>query len=77
MAKVVNTFRAKGELDLASGKIYELKKKGGDEEVIEVDFMEFLQEFDGSHISITIMEEREVAEYKYEETEDDEEDSDE
>lgn len=61
MAKLTSSFKSKGELDLSRGIIYEIKKLGkGEEEVVEVDFFGFLNEFDGKNVSISITEDKEV-----------------
>lgn len=61
MAKLTSSFKAKGELDLSRGVIYEIKKLGkGEEEVVEVDFLGFLREFNGKNVSISITEDKEV-----------------
>lgn len=71
MAKITNSFKAKGELSVSEGIIYELKKQGKEEVVVEVDFFGFLREFDGKTISISIVEDKEVI--SLEDKEDDEE----
>lgn len=60
MAKFTNSFRAKGELDLERGVIYETKKEGKEEIIVEVDLASFLREFDGRNISVSIVEDKEV-----------------
>lgn len=61
IAKFVKRFTSKGELNLAEGVIYEVKKIGkGEEEIVEVDFFSILREFDGKGINISIAEEKEV-----------------
>lgn len=69
MAKFKRSFSSKGELELETGTIYELKKKGKDEEIVEVDLWSFLREFDGKTISISISEESEVDSIEVEDTE--------
>jgi len=61
MAKMNMKFTAKGELSLSEGIIYEVKKVGKEEVIVEVDFFGFLKEFDGKTISISISEDKEVA----------------
>jgi hypothetical protein len=56
MAKRVNSFKSKGDLAMAEGKIFEVKK----DEIIEVEFFKILKEFDGKTVSISISEETEI-----------------
>ena len=61
MAKVTNSFKAKGELDMNTVTIYEIKNKGKKDEYIEeVDLLGFLKEFHGKEVSISITEDKEV-----------------
>ena len=78
MAKLTNSFKSKGELDLSRGIIYEIKKLGkGEEEIVEVDFFGFLKEFDGKNVSISITEDKEVTKVEDDIEEDEEEIEDE
>lgn len=61
MAKMSRKFASKGSLEMSTGKIYETKKVGKEEIIVEVDFFSFLREFDGKNISVSISEEAEVA----------------
>lgn len=61
MAKMNMKFTAKGELSISEGIIYEVKKVGKEEVIVEVDFFGFLREFDGKTVSISISEDKEVA----------------
>lgn len=78
MAKLTSSFKAKGELDLSRGLVYEVKKLGkGEEEIVEVDFFGFLKEFDGKSVSISITEDKEVVKVETDIEEDDVEDNEE
>lgn len=59
-AKLSKKFTSKGSLDMSTGKIYETKKVGKEDIVVEVDFFGFLREFDRKNISISVTEEEEV-----------------
>lgn len=59
-AKRVNKFSVKGELSMAEGIVYELKKVNKEEIIVEIPFFDILREFDGKTVSISISEEREV-----------------
>lgn len=50
MAKMSQSFSAKGELSVGEMRIYEFKK----DETNVVNFLEILHEFDGKVVSITI-----------------------
>jgi len=56
MAKRTNSFQVKGELSLAEGVIYEVKK----EEVLTIPFFDILKEFEGKTITFSIKEENEI-----------------
>jgi hypothetical protein len=60
MAKRVNKFSVKGELSMAEGIVYEVKKENKEEIIVEIPFFDILREFDGKTVSISISEEREV-----------------
>jgi len=68
------SFKSKGELDMSRGVIYEVKKVGKEEVIVEVDFFSFLKEFDGRTISVSISEEKEVERAEQDIVEDDYED---
>ena len=74
MAKMNRSFKSKGELDMSRGVIYEVKKVGKEEVIVEVDFFSFLKEFDGRTISVSISEEKEVERAEQDIVEDDYED---
>jgi predicted RNA-binding protein len=57
MAKRTNSFSSKGELDLSQGVIFEVKK----ESVDTIPFFDILKEFDGKIVSISIVENIEIA----------------
>lgn len=73
IAKRTNKFSVKGELSISEGIVYESKKVGKEEMIVEVDFFGFLKEFDGKTVSISITEDREVDNVDEEEEEEDEE----
>ena len=75
MAKMKKRFSSSGELEMATGTIYELKKRGKEEEIVEIDLWSFLREFDGKTITISISEDEEVerSEVAFEEESEDEE----
>lgn len=56
MAKRTNSFSCKGELNLAEGIVYEVKK----ESVDTIPFFDILKEFDGKTVKISIVEDIEV-----------------
>lgn len=56
MAKRTNSFAVKGELNMAQGIVYELKKEGKEEVIVDIPFFDFLREFDGKEVSISIVE---------------------
>ncbi|AGI11940.1 hypothetical protein PQE71_gp225 [Bacillus phage Izhevsk] len=56
MAKRTNSFSVKGELNMAEGVVYEVKK----ESVETIEFFEYLKEFDGKTVKISIVEDIEV-----------------
>lgn len=56
MAKRTNSFSCKGELNLAEGVVYEVKK----ESVETIDFSSILKEFDGKNVKISIVEDIEI-----------------
>lgn len=56
MAKRTNSFSCKGELNLAEGVVYEVKK----ESVDTIDFSSILKEFDGKNVKISIVEDIEI-----------------
>ncbi|UGO51088.1 YonK-like protein [Bacillus phage vB_BanS_Nate] len=56
MAKRTNSFSVKGELNMAEGVVYEVKK----ESVETIEFFEFLKEFDGKTVKISIVEDIEI-----------------
>ncbi|AKQ08541.1 hypothetical protein PQE66_gp226 [Bacillus phage PBC2] len=56
MAKRTNSFSCKGELNLAEGVVYEVKK----ESVDTIDFLSILKEFDGKNVKISIVEDIEI-----------------
>jgi predicted RNA-binding protein len=56
MAKRTNSFSCKGELNLSEGVVYEVKK----EYVDTIPFFDFLKEFDGKTVKISIVEDVEV-----------------
>lgn len=75
MAKLTSSFKSKGELDMDRVVIYEIKNKGKKDEYIEeVNLLDFLKEFHGKEISISITEDKEV--YRVEKHPDDEENED-
>lgn len=45
---------------MAEGIVYEAKKVGKQEMILEIPFFDILREFDGKNVSISISEEREV-----------------
>lgn len=73
MAKRTNSFKVKGELNMAEGIVYEFKKVNKEEVVVEIPFFDFLREFDNKTISISISEERELDSVEEEEVEEEEE----
>lgn len=76
MAKMTSSFKAKGELDMNSVVIYEVKNRGKkDEYMEEVNLLDFLKEFHGREVSISITEDKEV--YRVEKLPDDEGETDE
>lgn len=56
MAKRVNSFSCKGELNLAEGIVYEVKK----DSVNVVPLLDILKEFDGKTVTILIKEDIEI-----------------
>lgn len=55
-AKRTNSFSCKGELSLAEGVVYEIKK----ESIDTVAFFDILREFDGKTVKISIVEDIEI-----------------
>lgn len=68
MAKRTNSFSVKGELNMAEGVVYEVKK----ESVETIEFFEILKEFDGKNVKISIVEDIEVMGVEAEDVEDEE-----
>jgi hypothetical protein len=68
MAKRTNSFSCKGELNLAEGKVFEVKK----ESVDVIAFFDILKEFDGKTVKISIVEDIEIAGIEDEVEEDEE-----
>lgn len=61
MAKMTNSFKAKGELDMNRVVIYEIVNKGKkDESFEEVNLLAFLKQFHGREINISITTDEEV-----------------
>ncbi|UUV46954.1 YonK family protein [Bacillus phage vB_BanS-Thrax5] len=56
MAKRSNSFSVKGELNIAEGVVYEVKK----ESVETIPFFDILKEFDGKNVKISIVEDIEI-----------------
>jgi predicted RNA-binding protein len=68
MAKRTNSFSCKGELSLAEGVVFEVKK----ESVDTIPFFDILKEFDGKTVKISIVEDIEIVGEEAEVDEDEE-----